>query len=78
MSTDPAEVGFAITPSDSTVFEYTTRGLWIGGAGNVKVDMNRVGTAVLISGIPAGTLLPIRVTKVYSTDTTATNIVGFS
>ncbi len=53
-------------------------GLYVGGAGNVKVDMRFNGTGITFSGVVAGTVLPIQVTKVYSTanGTTATNIVA--
>ena len=65
----------AVTPSDSTALR-PTRGLYVGGAGDVKVDMSMDGTAVTFSGILAGTILPIQVVKVYATDTTATSIVA--
>lgn len=65
----------AVTASDSTALK-PTRALFIGGAGNVKVDMADTGTAVTFTGVQAGALLPIQVVKVYSTDTTATDIVA--
>lgn len=65
----------AVTPSDSTVLK-PTRGLYVGAAGNVKVDMAERGTAVTFVGLQAGTLLPVQVIKVYSTDTDATDIVA--
>ncbi len=68
------ENAFAITPSDSV--DLTTPAiLWIGGAGTITVDtLNE--TSVLISGVPAGILLPLVVKKVHATGTTATLIVG--
>lgn len=65
----------AVTPSDSTVLK-PTRGLYIGTAGDVKVDMAERGTAVIFAGVQAGTLLPVQVTKVYSADTDATDILA--
>jgi hypothetical protein len=64
----------AVTPSDSTDL-LPTRGLYIGGAGNIKVDM-ALGNTVTFNGLLAGTVLPVQVVKVYSTDTTATDIVA--
>lgn len=64
----------SVTPSDSTAL-LPTRGLYIGGAGNVRVEMS-LGNVVTFSGILAGTILPIQVVKVYATDTTATSIVA--
>jgi hypothetical protein len=67
--------GVVLTPSDSVDVVNTTIALWVGGAGAVNVDLADGGT-VLISGIPAGTLLPIRVKRLRATSTTATLIVG--
>ncbi|WP_210316677.1 spike base protein, RCAP_Rcc01079 family [Agrobacterium tumefaciens] len=64
-----------MTPSDSVDLTYLTRALYVGGDGTVvAVDAN--GTAVSFVGVVAGTILPIRVSRVNSTSTTATNIVA--
>lgn len=73
---DPASNAAAVTPHDSTNLTYITRGLYIGGDGNISVEMADTGTAIVFVGLVAGTLLPIRVTRVNSTSTTATNIVA--
>lgn len=70
-STDAA----AVTPNDSADLSTYARQLWIGGAGNVNVD-TLDGTTVLISGVAAGTVLPLSVKRVRSTSTTATLIVA--
>lgn len=51
------------------------RALWVGGAGNVAV-VTPDGVANTITGVPAGTLLPIQVRRVNSTSTTATSMVA--
>lgn len=71
----PSRSGFVVTPDDETEFR-RTKGIWVGGAGNMAVTMAD-GTAFMISGIQAGSLLPISVTQVRATGTTATLIVGF-
>jgi hypothetical protein len=71
----PAEGGFTVTKSDVTVFAQPTRALWVGGAGDVAARMLDQ-TTVTFVGVPAGTLLPVRVDKVLSTGTSATSIVG--
>jgi len=71
--TAPATRAVAVTPSDSTVLD-TTRALYVGGAGTVVVDMLDSGTNITFA-VAAGTLLPIRVTKVKAA-TTATGIVA--
>lgn len=72
----PAWDAVALTPADSDLSRPATRALYVGGAGNVKVDMSGTGTAVTFTGVLAGSILPIRVDRVYSTDTTATAIVA--
>lgn len=66
----------AVTKSDTVVQNYSS--LWIGGAGNVAVIPAGQDNAITILAVAAGTLLPIAVSKVMSTNTTATNIVGLS
>jgi len=72
----PAIRAAAVTPNDSTDLSFVTRSLYVGGAGNVSVDLAESGTAVVFVGVPAGTFLPIRAKRVRSTGTTATNIVA--
>jgi len=71
----PAAHGFAVTPNDSTTLSETTRALYVGSAGAVTVLMAS-GASVTFTGIPAGTMLPVRVTKVMASGTSATDIVG--
>jgi len=66
----------AITPSDATVLPDGIRGVWVGGAGNIAVIMSGDTTAVTLAGVPAGTLLPIQISKVMATNTTATAITA--
>lgn len=64
----------AITPSD-TVNLSTAMVIWVGGAGNIKVTTAQ-GTAITFTGVLAGSILPVQVLRVWSTGTTATNMVG--
>lgn len=63
-----------VTTSDTAVLG-GVRGLYIGGAGNVKVDCEGGGT-VTFNGALAGSIIPVRAVRVYATGTTATNIVA--
>ena len=69
----PAGRGIAVVPSDSTVLE-PTRALWIGGEGNLSL-VGADGVTYLLTAVPVG-LLPVAVTKVRSTGTTATLIIA--
>jgi hypothetical protein len=73
----PAGDAFAITPHNTTELLATTRGIYIGGDGNITVLMGS-GNVVLFTGLLAGTLLPIRVRRVNATGTTATDLVGLT
>ena len=76
---DPAGEVRAITPSDVTDLT-GCRGILVGGAGDIAVKTPygaSATTAVTITSVPAGTILPLRVTAVMSTNTTATAIFGF-
>lgn len=74
---DPARGAFAVTKSDSTTFS-GVRALYVGGAGDVTVMPVDSTTAVTFSAVPAGSILPVRCTKVMSTNTTATLIVALT
>lgn len=51
------------------------RGLWVGVGGNVKVITSK-GETRTISNVATGTILPGYFTRVFSTDTTATNVMA--
>jgi hypothetical protein len=71
----PARSAIQVTPSDSVDLETSSRALYIGGNGNVEVIMVG-GQTITFNGILAGTVLPIRVTRVRDENTTANNIVA--
>jgi len=71
----PAENAFAITPNNSVDLATNTRAIYIGGNGNISL-ITVGGNTVTFVGLLAGTLLPIRASRVNSTSTTATNLVG--
>jgi hypothetical protein len=62
-----------VSPSNSSDFSESSV-LWIGGAGNVRVTTDQ-GSDVTFTGVLSNTTLPVRVKRVWSTGTTATNIV---
>lgn len=71
----PATDAASVTPNDSADLSTHARGLWVGGAGNVKID-TLDGTTVTVVGAAAGSVVPIGAKRVYSTDTTATSILA--
>lgn len=75
-ATNPGRYAENVTPSDSADLARVSRGLFVGGAGNLSVVMAGNGATVVFTGVTAGSFLPIRVSRVNSTSTTATNIVA--
>lgn len=72
----PARSAAAVTPHNTNALSATSRALYIGGAGDIKIDLADSGSAITFVGVPAGTILPVQATRVYSTGTTATSIVA--
>ena len=73
-ATVSARRAVAVTLNDSTLLE-NTRALFIGGFGNLKVTMVEGGDVTFV-GLTAGTILPIQVTKCWSTGSTVTNVIA--
>lgn len=64
-----------VTPNDGTDLPGgVTRGVYIGGAGGLKVGMAD-GTTLTFAAVPLGVIL-LRVKRIYATGTAATNIVA--
>ncbi len=64
----------AVAPSDTASVRYNA--LYVGQAGDVKVT-TMAGTEVLFKNKPAGGYIPLCISKVWSTGTTAAHLVGF-
>lgn len=71
----PARNAAAVTPDNNNDLGFVTRGIIVGGNGNVSVNMSGSGAAIVIA-MTAGTLYPIAVSRVLSTGTSATGIVA--
>lgn len=67
-----------VTKSDSADLPSpSTGGLYIGGAGSGNLTVTMLdGSRVAFAGLTAGTLLPIVVTRVWSTGTDVTSVVA--
>jgi hypothetical protein len=73
---DSGQNSFAVTPSDTASLPFVTRALYVGGAGNISVLLINDTVPVTLMNAVAGSLLPLRVSQVMNTNTTATNLVG--
>ena len=72
----PSSKAVAIVPNNAVDLAFATRGIYVGGGGDLRVDMQDSGTAITFAGLAAGSILPIRASRVYATGTTATGLIG--
>lgn len=69
-----ASSAVAVVPSDTAFVDFV--GLYVGGAGNVALQ-GEDGVTALFTAPPVGSRIDMRITRVMSTNTTATVLVGF-
>ena len=81
--TKPGENAIAATPSDSTNIDFhggggPTRALYVGSGGDISVEMasDKGEKTVVFVAVLTGTILPIAITRVNLTLTTATSLVA--
>lgn len=72
----PATRVVVIAPHDDNDLDDVPRALWVGGTGDLEVIAEGDTVAVTLAAVPAGTLLPLRVSRVRDANTTATLILG--
>ena len=73
---DPIQAAKLVVPSDTTDLSETTRAIYLGGTGDVQMTLHS-GDIVTFSSMFVG-WHPIRATRIWATDTTATNIIACS
>lgn len=64
-----------VSPSDSNDLPFLTRGLYVGTAGHVKVTMAD-GSVGVLKSLSGGIVHPLSVRRVWSTGTTALDIIA--
>lgn len=73
--TSPAYDGFPITANNAEPVSEVTRAVYVGTAGDLTATFAS-GETVTFKNVAAGTILPIRISHVLSTGTTAADLVG--
>jgi len=61
--------------SDTVDFAIAARAFYTGSGGNIKVTTHDKQDVALVS-VPAGTIFPLRIIRLWSTGTAATDVVG--
>ncbi len=69
----PARRAEAVTPNDGADLPNFSRFLYVGGAGDLRITTTG-GDTVTLSGVSG--FVPVFVSRVHATSTTATNIVA--
>lgn len=77
-STVPAQSGLAIDVSAADALIPTCRSIYVGAGGNIKVDMRNGVAGLTFVGAVTGSTLPIDVSKVYTSGTTASSLIILS
>lgn len=78
----PAVNAFSIVTSNDLELDYVTKSVWVGTGGNINcvfisAQSNTSADAVVIPNIQTGSNLRVRLKKISSDGTTASNLVGF-
>lgn len=80
--TAPSPDGVAFAGTADVTPTYHSRGVYIGADGDLKVDFVGMdgatgATAITFASVKAGTILPIRISKVYDAGTTCSGVILF-
>ena len=73
--TSPAIGAADIIPSDSVALPKATRAIYVGTAGNLRLQFMS-GEVVTLTAVQAGAIYPVRALLVLATGTTATGLVA--
>jgi hypothetical protein len=68
-----SEEAITLATSDSATFEPAS--LYIGTGGDLKV-VDSSGNTTIFANVPGGTILPVLVTQVFATGTTASDLIS--
>lgn len=74
----PAKTAFAITPDDVADLPSVTKALYVGNGGDITVRPVDADADVTFRNLVTGTVLPVRMSAVRSSGTTATDMVGLA
>jgi len=66
----------SVDPDDAADLTTVQALIYIGSGGDIKVDCSGSGTAIVFKNCVAGSVLPVKVDRVYSTGTNATDLVA--
>ncbi len=65
-----------IVPNDAVDLPRTSRALYVGSTGDITVQLVNSVTSITLKNVVAGSLLPLRIKRVFATSTTATALIA--
>lgn len=65
-----------ITPSDATDLAVASRALYVGTGGDIQLELTESAAPIVFKNVQTGSVLPLRVKRVYASLTTATDLVA--
>lgn len=74
--TAPASQSSTVTPHDSDALASVSKAIYIGTGGNISVRLAGDSTDRVFTNLPNGSILPIRVTHIRATGTSAADLVA--
>lgn len=73
--TSPLTTLTAVTPNDSADLVATSKAIYVGVSGDVKLT-DADGNVTTLTSLAAGVFHPVRAARIWATGTSATNIVA--
>ena len=67
---------FVVTPDDNNDLPSVTRGIYIGGSGNLVCILQDDTTSITFTALAGGVIYSFQIKRILSSGTTATNIIG--
>ena len=71
----PGAGAFVIAPNDTADLPFVTRAIYVGTGGDIRAQMLD-GEPVTFVAVPQGTVLPVQITRLFATGTTASDLIG--
>jgi succinyl-CoA synthetase beta subunit len=78
LGSDPSPTGAAVTTSDTVALPFTTRALFVGTGGNLTLRMVDDAADLVFKNVANGQILPVQVSYVRATGTTAADIIALA
>ena len=73
--TSPLEAGGDISPDDAMDLPHSTRAIYVGQGGDLRVRLIS-GDTVTLTGVVEGMIYPLRADRIYASGTSAGALVG--